>query len=1236
MNCFLMSGKDKEFVHLHVHTDYSLLDGCSRVDRLCTRAEELGMKALAITDHGNMYGFTNFYKQAKSHGLNPLMGCEVYLVYEDYFAEGGDRAQQKTYHMGLLAKNFVGYQNLVKIVSHAHVEGFYRRPRTNMAMLAAHSEGLIAFSGCLAAVVPRFLQGGDYQGAREAVGKFVSIFGKENFFIEIMDHGIKDQQQIIPDLLKLAEEFDLKVICSNDVHYVMDTDWEPHDSLLCIQTGSHLSSENRMRYDSHQFYLKSRNEMELIFKERPDAIINTSAVAEMCDVKLPFGENHYPVFKSDIEIFSTNADKLDTILDSYVTLKNGLNEQNGLDDRITIPEEDRIKIRKNGSYLLDQCKIGLKDRYGVDYDNPADYVLAEGEEEGWAEKLSNQVDFELSIIAGTGFVDYFLIVWDFIKWAREQSIPVGPGRGSGAGSLVAYVLRITDIDPFRFGLLFERFLNPERVSPPDFDIDFCMRRRDLVVDYVREKYGKDCVANIITYGTFGAKMVVRDLPRVNEIPYADADRIAKMIPDELGITLAEAVEKSEDLKKEVQSNPVVRVIIEQGKVIEGMVRNTGKHACGVIIADQPLTELIPVTLQEGDLTTQYAKGPVEDLGLLKMDFLGLKTLTVISDAQDNVRHSHNLPDFDVETVSFENDKTFELLNSGNTVGVFQLESEGMQSLCRQFGHSKIDEIIALIALYRPGPMQFIPDYIRGKKEPETVKYPHPLLEEVCRETYGIMVYQEQVMAAARTIAGFSLGAADILRRAMGKKNADVMAKQRSIFVEGAGSVNNIPKKKAEEIFSMLEKFAEYGFNKSHSAAYAFLSYRTAYLKANYPVDFMAALLSTELGNADKLAHFIQECEAMGIPVLGPDINNSRENFTSVIDSDNPGVGQIRFGLAAIRGVGDTAAQSIIAERNENGPFKDFGDFAYRVDANKRVLEHLIKAGAFDFLDSGRAYLLDEYEYVVKEVETMKADEASGQSTLDLFGGGAAQSNNDDKKIVMPAHRGQEMPMFEKLEFEKELLGFYLSGHPVNEYFGVAELLTTIEADKLSEKANHTPFRLCGIMSGLNKRLTKQRNEPWAFFTIGTKRNNFQVNMFPKVYSEHGHHLQEGKIFVVEGTISNKEDNVRLNSNKVQFLDSYMTQVVEEVTWVISPNGQSENFIHDLKRSIMAKPGRNRVHVGFDLGNEEVALAELPSSLSMTLNGSLFKELRNHPAVTGALLKIEEMSEVPEEPHWKRR
>jgi DNA polymerase-3 subunit alpha len=1232
-----MPVKDTEFVHLHVHTDHSLLDGCSRTDKLCERAAELGMKALSITDHGVLYGLTSFFKQAEKHGIKPLLGCEIYLVYEDELATvNEERAKQKSRHMGLLARNFTGYQNLCKIVSKAHTEGFYRNPRTDLKTLAAHSEGLIGFSGCLAAVIPKFLLAGEFDKAREAAAKFIDIFGKDYFIMEIMDHGIEEQRRIIPDLLKIATEFDLKVVATNDVHYVKNTDWEPHDSLLCIQTGAKVKEEKRMRYDAQQFYLKSREEMELAFKEVPESIINTSAVAEMCDVKLPFGEDHYPVYERPIQIDSPDQptedhENFERILDIYVEKKNEVLVRDG-GEPIELDAEARQTHKANGLYLFELCKAGLKERYSTDYDAcRADWDKASPEDKRYCEQL----DYELAIITGTGFVDYFLIVWDFIAWAREQGIPVGPGRGSGAGCIVAYVLKITDIDPLSFGLLFERMLNLERVSPPDFDVDFCMRRRDEVVNYVREKYGKERVANIITFGTFGAKMIIRDLARVNDLEYAEANKLAKMIPDELNITLDDSVKKSPELAAELARNPVAQTIINQGRVIEGMIRNTGKHACGVIIADQDITNLIPVTLQEGDLTTQYPKGPSEDLGLLKMDFLGLKTLTVISDAEKNVQATRDLPEFNVEQVPLDDKETFDLLNSGRTTGVFQLESGGMQQLCRQIGLSSFEEIIALIALYRPGPMQFIPQFIEGKKDPSTVVVPHPLLKELVEETYGVLVYQEQVMESARIIAGYTLGGADILRRAMGKKIKSVMDAQKEVFIKGAKETNDIDRRTAESIFALLEKFAQYGFNKSHSAAYAMLSYRTAYLKANYPVEFMAAVLTSEQGNADKISHFLAECNAMDVPVLSPDVNESGADFTPVIENDR---GCIRFGMASIKGVGEGAAEVIIAEREANGPFESFTDFIVRnadKAVNRRVMEALIKTGGFDSLGEDRASLLDGLDSELAEAESTRRDREAGQSSLfDMLGEddvtADAEAPNKNRRAVAA------MGMTEKLRYEKELLGFYISGHPMDAYAGIDTAIDSFtHPDELVNFDDRSNFRLCGIVSNLAIKYTRKDSKQMAVFNLATRSHSYEMIMFPDPYAKEGSRLEDGKLTLIQGLIGRRNGEMSLAAHNVFDLESSVPKIIQRINFILYPNSKAADFIELLRATIDGQYGETRVNISF-LVDEQILEAQTAQSLTFSITQTNFKQLRRHPALAGVRIEAVAIKPIDDRRPWEKR
>jgi len=1181
---------DQNFVHLHVHSDYSLLDGACRIDRLINRVAELGQTSVALTDHGNLYGAIDFYNQAKAKGVKPLLGCELYLAAGSRLERQGRSDEGKSiFHLGLLARNLTGYQNLLKLVSDAHLKGFYYKPRTDLDTLARYSGGLIGFTGCLASLVPQHLLHDNFEEARQACGRFVEIFGRENYFVEIQDHGIPEQRKIIPGLLKLGEEFGLKVICSNDVHYVNHGDASPHDTLLCIQTGSKVADADRMRFTGTEFYLKSRDEMGKIFAEVPESLTNTQLVAEMCDLAIPFpkGSERYPKY----------------------------------------PLPPEVKTDRPG-YLKDLCIAGLQKRYGVDYNHPdkaADPALAK--------TLLERLDYELSIIGKTGFLDYFLVVWDFIHWAKEHGIPVGPGRGSGAGCIVAYLLGITNLDPLRFKLLFERFLNPERVSPPDFDIDFCMRRRGEVIDYVRQKYGNDCVANIITYGTLGAKMVVRDVSRVHDLPYAEADRLAKMVPDELNIELKVAIEKSAELRNEYEKNPVAKKILDQGLVLEGMVRNTGKHAAGIIITDRPLDEFVPLTLQEGDVTVQFDMNAVGKLGLLKMDFLGLKTLTVIADAVDNVRRTAD-PQFDLEAVGFDDPKTYALLNSGRTTGVFQLESGGMQNLCRQIGLSSIDEIVALIALYRPGPMDWIPDYVRGKKDPSTVKFPHKLLEDVCHETYGIMVYQEQVMEAAKVIAGYTLGGADMLRRAMGKKDADAMAKERAKFVEGAKKVNNIDARTADSIFDILNKFAGYGFNKSHSAAYAVLSYQTGYLKANYPVQFMAAMLSSELGNSEKVAHFVAECEAMGLKVLGPDVNESRDMFTPVGD-------KIRFGLAGIKGVGEQAAQKILAEREANGPFKDFHDFVARVDAralNKRVLEHLIKTGAFDFSGEPRGALFARIDEVIASSAARARDAAAGQhSFLDALNepapsapGAAATSPRNGNG------RHADFTAAEKLQFEKELLGFYISGHPMNAYLGLAEALSTHTEEQVLAEGDRIEFRMCGIASGITKKLSKKDNRPWAFFNLASKRATLSVNMYSEAYENYGKNLAENQPVVILGNVMRGDDGARLNVKECYPLDAQLPAAVRKVTWLLRPeHAELPDFLKKLRAALNAAGGETRVELAFLFEGRVAPIAEVASSLNWRVSAAAFQELRSHPAVAGTQIEARR-PEIKETRRWAKR
>ncbi|MDR1890995.1 MAG: DNA polymerase III subunit alpha [Puniceicoccales bacterium] len=1163
---------DKSFVHLHVHTDYSLLDGACRMDRLFDRVNELKMPAIAMTDHGNVFGVPDFVKYAQKANVKPIIGCEFYALYHE---DIGERKKYPVYHTILLAKNLNGYQNLCKLVSIAHREGFYYRPRINFDLLRKYGTDLVCLSGCIQGYLPQMLLDGNDELAKRGLDEFVSIFGKENFFIEVQNHGIDEQKIVLPKLLKLADDNGIRAVATNDCHYVLQTDWEAHDAMLCIQTGAKVKDENRMRMGWHQFYIKSRGEMELLFDGRSDILDNTFVVAEMCNFEMPYGENHYPVFRK------SNGDDV-----------------------------------SNGEFLRNLCLRGLKERYGVEYVATNDleksakkkkeaFGLNEisQEEKHSAENLSRRLDYELSIIEKTGFVDYFLIVWDFVNWAKTHGVVVGPGRGSGAGCLMAYVLKITDIDPIRFNLLFERFLNPERISPPDFDIDFCMNRREDVIEYVRNVYGRDHVANIITFGTFGAKMVIRDLCRVYDIPYEEADRVAKMVPDDLGITIENAIAKSAELRNEQHRNPLVGKILEEGKILEGMVRNTGTHACGIIIADRPTQDLVPVTIQDNVLCTQYAKEAVEELGLLKMDFLGLKTLTVIDLAERNIRRRPGLENFSVSNVGLEDEDTFALMRTGDTTGVFQFESGGIQRWCRQFGFTSVDDISALSALYRPGPMEWLSEYVAGKKDPTKIKYVHPLLENVCRSTNGILVYQEQVMEAARIIAGYSLGGADILRRAMGKKKVDVMNAQRDVFVKGAAAHNGIPKKKAEEIFSVLEKFAGYGFNKSHSDAYAVIGYYTAYLKAHFPVEFMAALLSCDSGNADKIRDLIAEATRMGISVMGPDINKSGEAFTPYVEGND---GYILFGLSAIKGLGDVAAKNILSERDQNGPYVDFMDFMKRVDVrvvNKRVQEVLILTGAFDVFGNDRKHLMEYLPTAMQEAATMQQDASMGQMQLfDVLG-----TAEKDGRMQIPT-KSSPMSKIEKLRHEKMLLGFYISGNPLEDYREFLPSINSPASGDLSVLTDRDQFRICGILGTISRKITKKDNRAWAFFTLETRDAQYKMNCFPDAYEKVYHKLEEGTLVMVTGNARLRDSEISFNVSDLEPLNHAIGRLTKTVTWLLdAETGQLSAFLDEFKDFVHGNDGTVEHVLIFEFCDGRQEKAKLANSLRSSLD---VKKIRN--------------------------
>jgi DNA polymerase-3 subunit alpha len=1062
------------FVHLHLHTEYSLLDGAIRMKELMKAAREFDMPAVAMTDHGNMYGAVEFYQEARSAGIKPIIGCEAYIAPGSHKARPASM-RESAYHFTLLARDETGYRNLIKLISTAHLEGFHYRPRIDKELLTRHSAGLIGMSGCLAGEINSAIQANKIDLATQSAADYRDILGAENFFIELHDHGMDEQRVCNRMLPKIARDIGVGLVVANDVHFLRRSDHPAHDVMLCIGMQKMVEDENRMRYKPELFF-KSPAEMREIFRDFPDAIANTLAIAERCNLEIELGKSKYPEYP----------------------LPNGGSRE---------------------AYLRELCTEGLQQRYG-------DRACADPE-------LQGRLEHELEVLEKTGFVSYILIVWDFIRFAKERGIPVGPGRGSAAGSLVAYVLGITDIDPLQYGLIFERFLNPDRVSPPDIDVDFCEARRGEVLEYVRQKYGERRVAQIITFGKLKAKSVVRDVGRVMGLSYQAADRIAKMIPNELNITLETAAEKNPELKRAIATEPQTKQLFDYGKVLEGISRNAGVHAAGVVIADRDLSEYIPLCrdVKGNDVISQYAMGPLNDLGLLKMDFLGLKTLTVIEDTLTLIRR--RVPEFSLKKIPLDDAASFALYNRGETIGLFQMESGGMTSVSKQLDVQKIDDIIALIALYRPGPMELIPEFLKAKKGVSQIKYAHPLLEEIAAETYGVLIYQEQVMAAANRLAGYSLGQSDLLRRAMGKKDKEKMAKERASFVEGCARTNKIPEKKASAIFDLLEKFAGYGFNKSHSAAYGLISYQTAYLKANYPVEFMAGLLSNEINNTDKISVFVGECKRMGIPILPPDMNRSGLKFTPEIVTGLNATGAnaaIRYGLAAIKNVGEGAMSAALAERERRGPFTVLEDFCRRLDsriASRKMIESLVKAGAFDFLGRDRAELFACIDETLAAAAASQRDDAAGQ--VSLFG-----------ELPPPAssrHEGRyaKWSEREKMLFEKELLGFYVTGHPLDAYAPLFASGKYRTIDSLGELDDRATFAIAGVIAQVDRKFTKKEGKPFAVVWIEDLTATLEVVLWNETYVPISTALEPGTVIAIRGTVDRRDDTLRATAQKVKLL-----------------------------------------------------------------------------------------------------
>ena len=1137
-----------QFVHLHVHTQYSLLDGANQIEALVQTAKGFGMPAVAITDHGNLFGAIDFYQKATAAGIKPIIGCEAYLAPRSRFDREGQFAHNEYYHLILLAANRTGYQNLLKLASTAYLDGFYYKPRIDKEALREHHEGLIALSGCLSGEVP-FLIGKDrLADAIRTAAEYRELFGKENYFLEVQENAVPEQQIANQGLREIHRQLGIPLVATNDCHYLKKDDAKIHDILLCLQTGKTVNEPNRMRFHTDQLYVKSTDEMLAAFHEWPQAVWNTSHVAEMCELSFTFGKPHLPQYRVP------DGDTLETYLDKLALA--GLTAR--LRERPSAIPEIRYQQR-------------LRD--------------------------------ELTIITSMGFAGYFLIVWDIINFARGRGIPVGPGRGSAAGSLVAYALRITDLDPLVYGLLFERFLNPERISLPDIDMDFCMDRRQEVINYVVEKYGKDYVCQIITFGTMKAKAAIRDVGRVLEMPYAEVDRIAKLVPDQLNITLDEALEAEPRLKDLVQTDPKVRTVFETARALENSPRHASTHAAGVVISHDPLTRHVPLfkgAKDTDEVVTQFPMGDVEKVGLVKFDFLGLKTLTMIAHAERLINACSGSTDsFSVGAIPLDDAQTFGLLSCGKTAGVFQLESPGMRDLLTGLRPDRFEEIIAIIALYRPGPMDLISDFIKRKQGKIPITYEVPALEELLTETYGVIVYQEQVMAIANSVAGFSLGQADILRRAMGKKKPEEMDKLRAKFLEGA-KARHISDKKAAKLFDLIQKFAGYGFNKSHAAAYAMVTYQTAYLKAHYPHEFMAALLTSEMGNTDKVVRYINECRELGIRVLPPDVNESEKDFAVSAEG-------IRFGLAAIKNVGEGPIATIQAARGADGPFVSFFDFCHRVDMrkfSKRAVECLIKAGAFDSTGARRAQLATVLDRTVDQA--MAAQRAASQGQTSIFASlecdGASTKRGtlpvDESLPSVPEWREEHL-----LAHEKELIGFYITSHPLARYAEATGRFSSCRTDSLNEIADAKEVKLCGIIGSIKQTMTR-KGDRMAYLILEDLHGSVEVIVFPDLYHTASALITPESTVQITGTLDRGEKAIRIKATKIFSLADLMVSGYSRVTIQVSSDEASSHALLKLREVLHRHPGACPVYLALTISNHSESVIAVGPDLRVLPNDRL--------------------------------
>ncbi len=1129
------------FVHLHLHSQYSLLDGAIKLDALVSRAKEFKMPAIAVTDHGNMFGAIEFYTKAMDAGIKPIVGCEVYVAPGSRFTKGNARgSSEASYHLVLLCINHTGYKNLCHMVSAAYREGFYYKPRIDWDLLAQHNEGLIALSACLGGELPTLINLNHPEEALERATQMAQIFDEQRFYLELQENFLPEQAKANAGLISIGKELDLPLVATNDCHYLSREDSFAHEILLCIQTGKTMDDPNRMRFPNDEFYVKSPQEMIQLFPDQPEAISNTIQIAERCNLTLDFKTYHFPQYEKPVD------KTLDEVLEEQSRV--------GLEERLN-------EIRKLRDLSEDDLKV-----------------------------YHDRLEEELTCIEEMGFPGYFLIVADFINWGKDQGIPVGPGRGSAAGSLVAYAIRITDIDPIPYNLLFERFLNPERISMPDIDVDFCIYGRERVIDYVRQKYGSENVAQIITFGTMQAKGVLRDVGRALNIPYGEVDRIAKLVPNVLGITLKQAIDQEPQLKALVEKDPKIKELAKTSLALEGLTRHASTHAAGVVVTPKPLPEYLPLYVdpKSGGQVTQYPMSYVEKIGLVKFDFLGLKTLTVIENAIQLIRVGKEST-FDLRLIPIDDTKTFELLSRGETTGVFQLESSGMKEYLVKLKPNCFEDLIAMVALYRPGPLGsgMVDSFIKRKHGTEQFKYDFPQLEPILKDTYGVIVYQEQVMLIAQILANYSLGAADLLRRAMGKKKVEEMAKQKKSFLFGAAA-NKLNLKKAESVFDLMEKFAAYGFNKSHSAAYALIAYQTAYLKAHYPVEFMAALLTEDMENTDKVIKNISEVRAMGVEVLPPDINASARSFTVAEEI-------MRFGLGAVKGVGSAALDSIQLVRKDK-EFNSLQDFCERVDlrkVNKKVVEALIKCGAFDSLGGKRAQFFAGFEDAMEIGQRLHKERESGQDSL--FGSKEILSVGGNGYGTLPDVEEWDEKIL--LSYEKEALGFYVSGHPLARYSDSIKRFATCEAAGLPERTDKEQVRVCGIISGIKELITK-KGDRMAFVTLEDLSGSVEVIVFPEIYTAAMEYLKGEDPLLVSGELDVGEEACKILATEISLLRDVKETMAKRVHIRLTTPGLDELQMRQLKGIVQRYRGNCDVQLHIVIPNRSETIITLPEQLKM--------------------------------------